>query len=362
MIHRSLRSILTVILAVVTLAGASTPALASERQNGDVRVMTYNIYQGTELDNSIAARTPFEFVVGAAADFRMVQQTNFAERAQSLARIIDKTRPDLIGLQEVALWRTRFPYNPSLPPEAVYADFLKILLDALAARGLEYVAVASVNNFDVSGPALLSADGLTGVRLTDRNVILARARDHSARMHISNPQAANFTTNLTITTVGGPVTVLEGWAAVDVTAKGRTFRFITTHLDASAPPIRLAQATELLNGPAGTALPVVIVGDTNTTNNTPTYSAFISAGFSDVWERLHSTNAGFTCCQVLPAIVNPASALLERVDRVFVRGALAPEAIALVGADPADRTPSGLWPSDHAGLVAALDLERAGER
>ena len=261
----------------------------------------------------------------------------------------------------LALWRTRFPYNPSLPPEAVYADFLKILLDALAARGVEYVAVASVNNFDVSGPALLSSDGLTGVRLTDRNVILARARKHE-RLRVSNPQAGKFATNLTITTVGGPVTILEGWAAVDVTATRRSFRFITTHLDAFAPPIRLAQATELLNGPAGTALPVVIVGDTNTTNNTPTYSAFISAGFSDVWERLHPTNAGFTCCQVLPAIVNPASALYERVDRVFVRGALAPEAIALVGADPADRTPSGLWPSDHAGLVAALDLKSENAR
>jgi hypothetical protein len=28
----------------------------------------------------------------------------------------------------------------------------------------------------------------------------------------------------------------------------------------------------------------------------------------------------------------------------------------VVGADPADRTPSGLWPSDHAGVVAELRL------
>ena len=30
--------------------------------------------------------------------------------------------------------------------------------------------------------------------------------------------------------------------------------------------------------------------------------------------------------------------------------------IDIVGADPSDRTPGGLWPSDHAGLVATIKL------
>jgi hypothetical protein len=33
------------------------------------------------------------------------------------------------------------------------------------------------------------------------------------------------------------------------------------------------------------------------------------------------------------------------------------EEVELVGADPADQT-SGLWPSDHAGVVAILKLPR----
>jgi hypothetical protein len=158
MVHRRNVTSFVGLLLAACLILASRPVLAADRE---ITMMTYNIYQGTELDNTVAAKTPLEFVLGAAQDFLMMRQTNFAERAQSLAAQIDATRPDLIGLQEVALWRTRFPSNPNLPATTVESDFLQVLLDALSGRGLDYALVSGVTNFDVQGPALF-ASGLIG--------------------------------------------------------------------------------------------------------------------------------------------------------------------------------------------------------
>jgi hypothetical protein len=41
---------------------------------------------------------------------------------------------------------------------------------------------------------------------------------------------------------------------------------------------------------------------------------------------------------------------------ILYRGGFSVRDIKLVGEKPSDRTPSGLWPSDHAGVVASLRL------
>jgi endonuclease/exonuclease/phosphatase family metal-dependent hydrolase len=338
-------------------APASARSTANNERDRELTVMTQNIYQGTELENSIAAKTPQEFVAGATQDFLMMRQTDFSARAGAMVKGIAASEPDLIGLQEVALWRSGPHTAPATPAARVEQDFLQILLDTLAAHGLHYSTVSTVNNFDVQGPALLSAAGLTDVRLTDRDVILARTDGSGAELKPSNSQAANYATNLVLPTVAGPITVLEGWASIDVKYRGQTIRFITTHLDANVPQIRLAQANELLSGPANTDLPVIVAGDMNTTSSTDTYAAITGAGFSDVWAQLHPGDDGFTCCQTLPAITNSISTLFQRVDLFLVRGDLEAGGISRVGADPSDRTVSGLWPSDHAGLAATVLLK-----
>ncbi len=62
---------------------------------------------------------------------------------------------------------------------------------------------------------------------------------------------------------------------------------------------------------------------------------------------------GYTCCQNAN-LLNPTSLLNERLDLILFRGPFAVSDVVLVGDDPADKTPSGLWPSDHAGVVARL--------
>jgi len=46
----------------------------------------------------------------------------------------------------------------------------------------------------------------------------------------------------------------------------------------------------------------------------------------------------------------------HRIDLVQFRGPFTVEDVQVVGASPADRVPLGLWPSDHAGVVATLTL------
>ena len=61
------------------------------------------------------------------------QATDFAARAKAIADEIDRTGPDLVGLQEVSGWQTSGPATV-----APSQDFLAVLQAALAARGLDY--------------------------------------------------------------------------------------------------------------------------------------------------------------------------------------------------------------------------------
>jgi len=53
-------------------------------------------------------------------------------------------------------------------------------------------------------------------------------------------------------------------------------------------------------------------------------------------------------------LLNARSKLKHRIDLVLLRGPFAVENINLIGNKPSDRTLSGLWPSDHAGIVATF--------
>ena len=99
-------------------------------------------------------------------------------RSKQLAREIDQREPDLIGLQEVALWR-HGPLDGS-PASVVDYDFLQTLLADLAARGERYHVINVQEESDVAGPAVLGGS-LQNVRLTMRDVLLERARNGVTR-------------------------------------------------------------------------------------------------------------------------------------------------------------------------------------
>jgi hypothetical protein len=353
------------VVAVLLALMLGQSALATRAAGDEITVMTRNLYQGADLGPVIAAQTQTEFLLAVAAVLTEARATDLSGRMQAIAAEIDRARPDLIGLQEAVLWRTQSPADFSPTPNAtsVEADLLQLLLSALAARGLKYDVVAVQDGFDVEAPGLFPT-GLIDVRLTQREVILAR---HSAPMKLTNPQSGQYAARITIPTIiGVPVSLPWAWASVDVRSHDHAFRFATTHLDSVSGAIQQAQASEFLAGPGDTPLPIVWVGDFNSdADGTPitgvppataTYGSIIAAGFEDTWVAKHPSDPGLTCCHDAD-LLNPTSSLTERIDLILTRGDISVEEAGRVGDDPAERLPSGLWPSDHAGVVVSLELE-----
>lgn len=331
--------------------------------NRTVTVMTRNLYLGADLIPVFTAQ-PQEIPFAVAATWATVQATNFPERAQVLADEIAVKQPDLIGLQEAALWRIQSPgdfiVGGNTPATTVAFDFVELLLNALNTRSLHYEVVAVTTNFDAELPAVTPSFTFDDIRLTDRDVILARSDLVTADLKLSNVRTGNFDSKLVVLVAGQPLAFPRGWATVDVKIRGKSFRFVTTHLESFSAIVQVIQANELLAGPANTSLPLVIVGDFNSCatppclDQTPTYGNLITAGLVDTW-TLAGSGEGFTCCQA-ENLLNPESALNERIDFVFFHGPFKVVDADIVGNALADRTPSGLWPSDHAGVVATLQF------
>ena len=362
-----MRTFLLTVVLVTSLLTSPVEAQQAVPFRGDrtVTVMTRNVYHGVnaEFAGVATAKSPIDLFMKVAAVYAGYQARTFPERAAALAAEIDATRPDLIGLQEAVLVRVQAPPDgPATPAPTVVLDYVQLLLDALAARGLAYEVVGQSIGWDVELPSALGFD----VRHTDREVILARADLKTADLKISNVQAGHFATNCAIpTTLVGPITITRGWVAADVKIRGKEFRVLSTHLDGDCadPAIQTAQAHELVVGPGDTGLPVVFIGDFNSdpvTGTTAAYGHLMAAGFTDAWD-VAGSGPGFTCCQD-SLIRNPESQLTRRIDLVLFRGDFGVIGIDVVGADPADRTPSGLWPSDHAGVVATLAVPSGRRR
>lgn len=328
--------------------------------------MTRNLYLGADMEPVVrAARTgdPSALINAGSIAWAAVVKTDFPARAEALAREIEQAQPLLVGLQEVSLYRTG-PLDSSsgAPPNAdeVQYDYLKILCQQLEERGLLYRPVAVTSNLDVEFPGL-TAEGLRDIRLTDRDVILALTNPGKSVLRLSNAQTATFTCNISLPVglSGLSVPLRRGWGSVDVTtAGGKTLRFINTHLEPYDNEVQGLQGEELLNGPAKTDLPVILLGDLNSRadgTGTPTYGNLIRAGFEDAWSVTRPNEAGYTFGH-LPDLSNTTTDgfLTERIDLVLFRGALSALDADVVGEKPSARTPSGLWPSDHVGVVATL--------
>ena len=322
-------------------------------------VVTRNVYQGVDAEIFAVPRASdsLDLLLKVAAVYNGYFLRDFPERAAAIAAEIEVTQPELIGLQEAIMVRTQDPADgPVTPATTVELDFVQILLDALADRGLQYEVVVQSIGLDVELPSALGID----VRHTDREVILARTDLKTADLKLSNAQVGNFVNTCTLPgEVVGPVPVTRGWVAVDAEIRGKIFRFLSTHLDGDClgvtPFVQEAQAAELLAGPLATSLPVLLVGDLNTpADGGTTYNNLIAAGFGDAWTQV-GVGDGLTCCQAND-VLNPVSTLRRRIDFVLFRGDWTPTLAETLGDDPLDQTPSGLWPSDHAGVAAKLKL------
>lgn len=316
--------------------------------------MTYNVYVGSSAEPLLSVENVLQAPAEVAKMYNNVMASDFPGRARAIAKIIKAHQPHVIGLQEISLIRRQspgdfIPDNPTLAEEVVL-DYLRILMEALQAEGLSYQIAAQVENIDVEMP-MFTAAGIVDVRLTDYDVILSRTD-----VEISNPMAVNYANVLTIDKLG--LKVKRGYAAVDATVSGVTYHVVNTHLERFTEENRVAQTQELVDTLSDETMPIILLGDFNTRATDGTgYQILLSAGYVDVWQ-MDSEGTGNTCCQD-DDILNEVSDLTVRIDQIFIRNMdlSLPVLSFTVGDKPSDRLPSGLWPSDHAGVVAQFTFE-----
>lgn len=379
---RQAAALLAAALLFVLLPATAAGKPGYRGQGHEVKVMTRNLYLGADLGPPIGAKSLGEFTELNGQVLREVSANNFPVRARGLAKEILDKKPDLVGLQEVALWRTgpasAEPFlNSTAVPTAstVRYDYLKELLAqlnkgkgkpryrvAISQNEFDFEAPADENGVPNDGPVKLVPNAELNGRLTMRDAILVR---NDAGVTFKHPKAGHFS-NLLVESINGvKVTVTRGWTAIDAKVRGsHTFRFVDTHLEAfdpasEVPSIRGRQAAELVatGGPARSKLPVVLVGDLNSDNDTvepgdrQAYETLTAAGM-----RERSTNDPLGCCLKSSLLAVGAGGSVSdfdhQVDHVMTRD---PKEVKLKASYVTGRQPvNGFWDSDHAGLFSAL--------
>jgi hypothetical protein len=339
-----------------------------DHEGRGITVMTRNLYVGSNVDLVIqAANTdPNSVPLAVAAAFQELQHTDFHVRAEGIADEIARNRPHVVGLQELSLIRIQTPgdFQPFNATDTV-VDFLSVLQAALAARGLHYTAYV-IPETDVELPMLTGFDPNTGptfsdIRLNDYDALLIRAD-----LPVANVASANY---VNLAPLFGPLPLLRGWIAADVTVGGTTVRVLSTHLEAGNPAFSGPQAGELVAMFQGVRTPIVLLGDFNSGpgDDLTAYRTLTGAGFVDLWNTGRPRGPGLTCCSPSDLANSTTRGVYDkRIDLVLVRDLLTHTAqfedarVAVVGEEPRERlvAPAGysLWPSDHAGVVATLGL------
>lgn len=307
--------------------------LGVERANAgpiEIPVMTQNLYVGADANALLANPTP----AAIAAAFQSVTANNFPVRADAIAReAAGAGGPLLIGLQETSI----------ITSPSGTLDYAQILLNSLGNQGLHYAIAGVHTGFQITAPGGFSA--------TDREVVLART--DVLGFSVTGSEAHTFVNDVILPTPLGPLPLQRGYVLVDASLDGVPFEFVSTHLDETHSSAQPLEAGEILARLGMTSEPELVVGDFNARPTESTYAVMLGAGFTDVAGALGA--AGPSCCQ-LPDLSNAVSQLTNRYDYVFERGFTSLDAALLVGNDAPFENVRPLWPSDHAGLIAAVDL------
>jgi endonuclease/exonuclease/phosphatase family metal-dependent hydrolase len=353
--RRALACALT--LALIIAPAAVADAATRRGKHVDVTVMTRNIYLGGDIFRPIGAPDLAEFERRAGELWDEVRSTSFPTRAKLLAREVERTRPDLIGMQEVALWR-RGPQGlkdgATTPSRRVVYDFLASYRRELRRLGLHYRVGAKQREADIEAPIDEGYD----IRLTVFDVILVKQRKGlrlTGRLH------DNYEADIAVPTPAGTLTSRRGWAAVDARLEGKRFRFVNTHLEAALDTVRDAQAAELTGPDSPLRVPraVILTGDMNSDplgreDTASAYDLLTGFGLVDTWAKRFGPGLTFGLSSEVRDTTTEG--FDRRIDFIFAK----PEPKVLrgrvVGNRLRDRAPNGLWPSDHAGAVTRLRL------
>ncbi|HKG19072.1 MAG TPA: endonuclease/exonuclease/phosphatase family protein [Candidatus Limnocylindrales bacterium] len=374
------RAAICLALVAALAIPASASAAKGKERDEKLTVMTRNVFLGADLGPAIEAADIPSAIDGAGEIWNEMELTNFPERAVPLAKELKRSKAALIGLQEVATWYQQVPSDGGAPPISpiegaqpatdVRYDFLQLLLDRLGGK---YEVVVDQPEFEGELPVDVDRNDATGTgplagfgadfdaRLVMHDVILARK---GTDVKLGKTSSAHYETRYAPSISGIVINVDRGWGSVDAKLGDEKFRFVDTHLEAFGDPtIREAQAKEIVAGPLDTKKQVILTGDLNSgttgrhnigrpelghdPDDPLAFKVFKKAKFKD-------NGAVQSCCY--PDMFDPTFEFTHTVDHVLTRPGLKTVESHVTGNDPGERTPSGLWPSDHGGVVSTLEF------
>jgi hypothetical protein len=390
---RYLAIVLGAILApTLLLAGSGKPAKSGKP---DIIVITQNQYLGADLTPIITAESPGEYNQAVLDALYSIAANNIPERAEALAKSIADRDAHLVGLQEVFKFEcieTGTMPGACLLFSAAMNDHLQLTMDALLGLGADYYVAGIVENLNLLPglPVFLNLDSVPDVliRVLDRDVILARGDVFTSEVTFpcTKPSAngCNYQVVAFATVLGEMINIERGFVGVDAIVNGQDYRFVNTHLEVQSPSpdpdsslIQAFQATQLVTTLSLTTPPgieLLVVGDINSSpvdppflssyglayppyqqlaNGTDLFDFPISFPYTDIWTMRPGKPRGFTCCEAAD-LSNAESMLYERIDVIFSLMPPVRVKANVLNNNPEDKTPSGLWPSDHATVVGRL--------
>jgi endonuclease/exonuclease/phosphatase family metal-dependent hydrolase len=391
---------LIAVLVLVMLPGVADAKPKKKGKGQQLTVMTRNLYLGADLGPALNAPDLNQAIDAGGEIVRQVHRTQFPTvRAQLLANEIKKRKPDVVGLQEAAWWRTgplvldpAVVTNPTAQTtDPLGGDFITELLNQLnkgkktGKKGkkkkpaLRYKIAVVKTEFDAELPVNDDGNGtgLTGAdhneRLTMRDAILVRKG-----VKTSNASSGTFNTLLRVQLAGFlNVDVTRGWTALDARVGGKKVHVVNSHFEAfdSAASntgsdgltypkggIREAQAKQLIapGGPSTSKLPTILLGDFN--SDSPVHGDQVDPGdalafralLAGGWSERAITPPPFGCCIQDPNLSNPAAVGVDhRVDHIMSNG----KKVRFKKGGVTTTFANGLWSSDHFGVWSRLQVK-----
>ncbi|WP_256287885.1 endonuclease/exonuclease/phosphatase family protein [Halobellus inordinatus] len=354
-----------------TESGATGARAVASDGDLSVSIATQNL--GLGADFLSIARDNDEATVPerVGALYTDVRKSRPRERMVAIAQELTQRRPAIVGVQEAAIVRRgpRTGNDPESPDaDGIVFDFLDALRAALRARETPYRPVAVATNADLEFPGRVDGEAID-VRLTDRDAILVR---EDADVTVQDTSTATFDASLTLPlSAERSVEIERGYARADLRVAGEPLSVLNTHLESALESVRTAQATEFASAVDAGSTPLVALGDFNDGPDgerdayeilTETLSDVAVEGTSATGETAANGSTAATpearisgtCCR--PSSLRPPDedGLTRRIDHVFVDGIRASHVrrfgVEAVDVDGATRR----WPSDHAGVLAAL--------
>ena len=270
--------LVTIALALSALPGIAVGAPSKAQGGPKITVMTRNIFLGADLGPAIEADSIPEAIDGAGEIWNEFQATKFPERAKPLAREIATNKPDLVGLQEVALWRKQAlrrrlaadqPVRDACDPGR--AGLPRHPDERAEERGRQLRGRNRPGR--VQGRAARRRGRLGRHRHRPAGRVRRRLRrepDDARRdpgrkgTKVKLGQTAADHEDAVQPSIGGiEIPVDRGWVSVEARVGSFQFRFVNTHLEAfGSPTIREAQA-KADRRTAYDVKQVVLVGDLN---------------------------------------------------------------------------------------------------